>query len=171
MIRGRSSLPRRAFATAALIGGALALPVCASDVASSFIRFHSDVSASTALRVSSSLLRVGPRTGTSADPVVIGTIDYRAAARTRSGGEVVLTVEAGADLPTLAGPSADGGSAIDFEGFGDGARGGVLRSDVPQIAGRWVGSGVRTGHLVFTLRGAAATAGATVPLRFVISLP
>ncbi len=167
---GGSSLLRRAFVTAALIGSALALPIHASDVTSAIVRFQSDVSASTALRVSSSALRVGPQTGSSAGPVVVGTIDYRAAARTRTDGEVVLTVEAQADLPTLAGPSA-GENAIEFEGFGDGARAGVLRSDVPQVAGRWVGSGVRTGQLVFTLRGTAATNGAIVPLRFVISLP
>jgi len=154
-----------------MICGALALPIHASDVASSIVRFQSDISSSTSLRVSSSVLRVGPRTSTGVEPVVVGTIDFTAAARTRSGGEVVLTVEAQSDLPTLAGPSAGGESAIEFEGFGDGARGGVLRDAVPQIAGRWVGSGVRTGQLVFTLRGATATAGATVPLRFVISLP
>jgi len=154
-----------------MICAALALPIHASDVASSIIVFQANVSASTALRVSSSLLQVGPRTGASADPVVIGTIDYRAAVRTRSGGEVVLTVEAGVDLPTLAGSSAGGEATIDFEASGDGARGGVLRNAVPQVAGRWVGSGVRTGQMVFRLRGVTAIAGATVPVLFVISLP
>ena len=166
-----SALLRRALATAAVLGGALALPIYASDVASSVVRFQSEVAASTALRVSSSALRVGPQTGTRADSVWVGTIDYRAAARTRSDGEVVLTVEAQSDLLSPAGTSADGESPIEFEGLGDGARGGVLRNAVPQVAGRWVGSGVRTGQLVFRLRGTTATAGATVPLRFVISLP
>ncbi|MEI6669745.1 MAG: hypothetical protein WCP29_16470 [Acidobacteriota bacterium] len=146
-------------------------PLYASDVASSIIRFNSDVSASTSLRVSSSVLRVAPATGLNGEAVVVGTIDYRAAARTRSGGEVVLTVEAQADVPLVGGPASGGEPAIDFAGVGDGARAGVLRQDGPQIAGRWVGSGVRTGQLVFTLRGGTSGPGMTVPLRFVISLP
>jgi hypothetical protein len=167
----RGPVYRWLLATAAIGCGALALPIQASDVASSTVTFNSDVSASTALRVSSSLLRIAPRSAADAESVVVGTIDYRAAARTRSGGEVVLTIEAQSTLPEVGGPSAGGESAIAFEGVGDGARGGVLRNDVPQIAGRWVGSGVRSGQLVFTMRGSAATSGVIVPLRFVISLP
>jgi hypothetical protein len=160
---------RRALVTAAVVGGLLVPSLRASDVASAIVRFQSEVSASTALRVSSSLLRIEPQPGVEA--VVVGTIDYRAAARTRSDGEVVLTVEAQGTLPTLQGSTTGTESAIDFEGVGDGARAGVLRNDAPQIAGRWIGSGVRTGQLVFTLRGAAAASVTTVPLRFVISLP
>jgi len=159
-----------ALASALMMCGALAYPMHASDVATTNVRFQSDISASTSLRVSSSLLRVAAQPDTGAGAVVIGTIDYRAAARTRRDGEVVLTVEAQSDPSALAGGAADADLAIDFQGVGDGARGGVLRSDAPQVAGRWVGSGVRTGQLVFTLRGAAAQPG-SIPLRFVLSLP
>ncbi|MCX6546275.1 MAG: hypothetical protein NTV05_17925 [Acidobacteria bacterium] len=165
-----SALLRTVVTAAALAGGALTCPIHASEGATTLVRFKSDVSASTSLRVSSSVLRIGPQTGSGADAVVIGTIDYRAAARTRSDGEVVLTVEAQADLTALPGP-ATGESVIEFEGVGFGARDGVLRPDVPEVAGRWVGSGVRTGQLIFTLRGSAAATGMAVPLRFVISLP
>lgn len=143
----------------------------AMDVATSMVRFQSDVFASTSLRVSSSVLRLDARPDAGVGPVVVGAIDFRAAARTRRDGEVVLTVEAPRDLPTIGGPPASEDPAIGFEGIGEGAIGGVLRGDDPQVAGRWTGSGVRTGQLVFTLRGAAAAASGTVPLRFILSLP
>ena len=159
-----------ALTAAAVVCVALSIPTHASEVATTNVRFQSDVSASTSLRVSSSLLRVAAQPDTASGAVVIGTIEYRAAARTRRDGEVVLTVEAQSDPSALAGGASDGAIAIDFQGVGDGAHGGVLRSDAPQVAGRWVGSGVRTGQLVFTLRGAVGQPG-SVPLHFVLSLP
>jgi len=167
----RSPILRRALATVALLGGALVLPIGASDVASALVRFRSDVTASTALRVSSSVLRIDPQPGSTTGAILVGTVDYRAAARTRADGEVVLTVEAQSDVPALDGPGGGREAVIEFAGIGDGARGGVLRRAVPQVAGRWIGSGVRSGQLVFRLRGDAGAAGAVVPLRFVISLP
>ena len=41
----------------------------------------------------------------------------------------------------------------------------------PEVAGRWVGSGTRTGQLVFTVRGVGAIRGGAVPLRFVLTTP
>jgi hypothetical protein len=47
---------------------------------------------------------------------------------------------------------------------------GTLAGAGAVVAGRWVGSGLRTGRLVFSLR--AASGGTyTLPLRFVLSAP
>jgi len=145
--------------------------VSAWDSATALVLMHSDVTASTSLRVSGSVLRIEPGINGATGPVVVGTIDYRAAARTRANGEVVLTVDTSADLDAVIGAAPGTDSGIAFAGSGDGALAGVLHRDAPQVAGRWVGSGVRAGQMVFTLNGAAAASGATVPLRFVLSLP
>jgi len=167
---GRPSRVVGALAVAAALCCALAPALRASDTASAIVSFHSDINASSSLRVSSSLLTLEPGLQSADGRVVLGTIEFRAAARTRSDGEVVLTVETPADLGALVPGSTDGLSGIDFTGIGDGAVTGRLRSDA-QVAGRWVGSGVRSGQIVFSMRGPAAGSSATVPLRFVLSLP
>jgi hypothetical protein len=126
------------------------------------------VGAATSLRVSSSVLRVD--TAGAAGTLLIGTITFEAAARTRTDGEVVLTVEALRAVETLSRGPAGEGAVIDFAGDDAGVLAGTL-STTPQTAGRWVGCGQHRGELVFTLRSAEGARSGTVPLRFVLSTP
>lgn len=103
-----------------------------------------------------------------AAPAVM-TIDFAAAVRTKADGEVLLTVE---PLRAVEGPgsAADVEAAIDFTGDGEGTLAGPLDAGRPALAGRWTGSGRRTGRLQFALT--ARTAGTyTMPVRFVLSVP
>jgi hypothetical protein len=143
----------------------------ASDQAIAVTRFQATVRGSTSLRVSDSVLVVNPPAAGFAGPVVAGTIEFRAGARTTSDGEVLLTVEATAPLATLTGGASDSGTAVAFEGSGDGARSGELRDTGPEAAARWTGSGLRTGRLTFVVRGPIAPQGAILPVRFVLTAP
>ncbi len=148
------------------------LPVAlsAANEDNALVRFGTSVGATTSLRVSSSELRIEPSPAGSLGPHVVGTIEYVAAARTHNSGEVVLTVEALAGLDTLPGSGNLSETAIEFEGSASGAMAGVL-STSPEVAARWVGSGIRSGRLTFTVRGAGPQHTTAVPLRFVISTP
>lgn len=126
------------------------------------------VGVATALRVSDSVLHVPASTGGQA--AVLATIDIEAAARTRSDGEVVLTVEALSGLGALGGGAPRGEVQISFAGSADGLESGTL-SATPQVAGRWSGSGVRRGRLTFTLRASGDVAGGVIPLRFLLTAP
>jgi hypothetical protein len=82
---------------------------------------------------------------------------------------VVLSVE---PLRAFDGPggAADVVTAVSFSGVGEGTTSGALVQSQPSIAGRWTGSGLRTGTLVFVLR-AAAPGTYLLPVRFVLSTP
>ena len=97
------------------------------------------------------------------------SVDFSAGARTRTGGDVVLSVEpeTGVEGP---GGAADVESSMTFTGEGDASLTGEVRPTGASIAGRWTGSGLRTGRLVFALR-ASASGTYTVPMRFVLSTP
>lgn len=122
----------------------------------------------TSLRLSASSLHVdaAPDPG----PVVIGTIAFEAAARTRSAGDVVLTVESLRSIDDLAGGAAAGTVSIEFSGDGTGTVPGVLTTEA-EVAARWVGSGVRRGTLTFTLQSPGGVTGGTLPLRFALAMP
>jgi hypothetical protein len=122
----------------------------------------------TAVRTSASVLHVDP--GAGPGPSIVGAIDVEACARTRTDGEVILTVEALASVDDLAGGAASGAVVIEYAGSEPGMLSGAL-SRVPQVAGRWTGSGVRRGTLTFTLRSAGPVAGGSLPLRFLLSVP
>ena len=120
----------------------------------------------TSLKVSTEWLQFDV---TTADGSAVAIVDFSAAARTRQSGEVMLTVErAGA----LSGP----GGAADVEAFltvsirGDGGPSGALDPFAQIVAGRWVGSGKRTGQLAFSLR-SSVPGVYSVPVRFVLSAP
>jgi hypothetical protein len=68
------------------------------------------------------------------------------------------------------GGAADVETSLSFQGSGDGTLAGPLSPDTQAVAGRWLGSGLRTGRFVFSLR-AAAPGSYTVPIRFVLSTP
>lgn len=118
------------------------------------------------LKVSTELLRFDV-TGPGQAPEAI--VEFSAAARTAQGGEVLLTVEPAAPLNGPGGAS-DVETALTFSGLGDGLGTGELLRSAPTVAGRWVGSGLRKGRLVFTLR--ASVAGVySQSVRFVVSAP
>lgn len=122
------------------------------------------------LAVSARSLTIPPSPPGETGPRTVGSITVRAAARTGTVGEVILTVEAQGDLDHLGGPSA-GATALAFIGTGEGLLDGVLEERRPAVAGRWLSSGVREGHLTFAISGDVGPAGAIVPLRFVLSTP
>jgi hypothetical protein len=127
------------------------------------VTLTAEVSSKSALRVSSQTLvfTVGQDGGSAT-----ASIEYSAAARTRSEGEVVLSIEwpNGAEGPG-GGSDAETSLTVDDERTSAAAlASGTL------MAARWIGSGVRHGR--FTFRLTAAAAGVyTVPVRLLISAP
>ncbi|OFW07272.1 MAG: hypothetical protein A3H96_17275 [Acidobacteria bacterium RIFCSPLOWO2_02_FULL_67_36] len=138
----------------------------ASDTANSTVVVTAQFSTRTSLKVSTELLRFDV-----ADPAQAGTavVDFSAAARTPSGADVVLSVE---PLRGIEGPggAADVDAALSFSGEGAGTLAGAIDVSRPSVAGRWSGSGMRTGRLVFALH-ATAAGSYTLPVRFVLSVP
>jgi hypothetical protein len=146
---------------AAVVAGLLIAAVTASaaETARSSVTVVATFSSRTTLQVSSDLLQfevTQPQTPATA------SIDFLAAARTRAGDLVVLSIEPIASNPVP--------STLSFSGEGEGTRSGTVAADRLSIAGQWIGSGVRHGRLVFTLRAGAAGAF-TVPIRLVLSAP
>jgi hypothetical protein len=117
------------------------------------------------LKVSTQLLQFEVADGGEA----VAAIDFSAGARTQTGGEVVLTVE---PMRATEGPggAADVETSVTFAGEGEGTRSGSLIANAPAVAGRWNGSGLRTGRMVFALR-SAAPGSYSLPVRFVLSTP
>jgi hypothetical protein len=150
---------------------ALGVVVRAGDQAIVIARVHAAVGPSTSLRVSNHLLVVSPQPAGQEGVVFAGSIEFRAAARTASDGEVLLTVEPLTSIGAPSGGPSETGTSVEFQGTGDGALSGVLSVGSPDAAALWVGSGVRTGRLTFVVRGLAARQGATIPLRFLLTAP
>jgi hypothetical protein len=125
-----------------------------------------ELSSRTALTVSTDVLRFDVTA--SGFPAVM-SVEFIAGARTGAGGEVVLTVE---PVRQVEGPggSGDAGISVAFAGDGQGTHAGLLRAAEPVVAGRWTGSGRRTGRLRFSL-GTATVGTYTLPVRFVLSAP
>jgi hypothetical protein len=138
--------------------------VWAAENATGSLSVTAQFSSRTSLRVSTELLRFDvPNTGETATAAV----DFSAAARTHSGSDVVLSVE---PVNGVGGPHGAAASSLNFVGEGEGTSSGTLCDASATVAGRWVGSGLRTGRLVFSLR-ATASGTYTLPLRFVLSAP
>ena len=141
--------------------------VCfAGDSSTASVTVTAGFASRTSLKVSTDVLRFDIKAaGQSTETIV----DFSAAARTQQGGEVVLTVEL---VGAMNGPggASDVETSLTFSGFGNGLGKGPLDCSVPSIAGRWVGSGLRTGQLAFTLR-SSVPGSYSVPVRFVLSAP
>jgi hypothetical protein len=157
------SLALSIVAMAALGGPVVAM---ADDTDSKAMTVTAAIGSRTSLKVSSQLLQFDVR-----DPgdEAVAVVDFSAGARTRQGGEVVLTVE---PQRAAAGPggAADVETALTFAGEGDATLSGTLLPMSPSVAGRWSGSGLRTGRVMFALR-ASASGNYRVPVRFVLSTP
>jgi hypothetical protein len=138
----------------------------AAETANATVVVNAQFSSRTSLRVSAELLQFDVARP---DQPALAVVDFSAAARTQAGAEVVLSVEPvrGAEGP---GGAADVESSITFTGEGDGALGGTVATAGGTLAGRWIGSGLRNGRLLFSLR-AAAPGTYTVAMRFVLSAP
>jgi len=138
----------------------------ASETATASVNVTANFTSRTSLRVSSQQLHF--EIGDPNDEAM-AVVEFTAAARTREGGEVVLTVE---PMRSVEGPGGAGDleTTIAFDGDGEGTTTGVLRPTSVSVAGRWIGSGVRRGRLRFSLR--APVGGTyTMPVRFVLSTP
>ncbi|HXW07310.1 MAG TPA: hypothetical protein VD833_18890 [Vicinamibacterales bacterium] len=94
-------------------------------------------------------------------------IDFVAAARTSPQASVRLLVET---RRAVAGPggAGDAETQLSLEGGSEGVRTGEVSSSSSFVAAEWVGSGRRTGRLVFALR-ATAPGTYTVPLKVTVS--
>jgi len=161
-------------AIAALLAGvciAVTATVSASDQSVTVTRFQATIRASTQLSVSDHVLMIAPRQAGDEGPLNAGAIEFRASARTASDGEVILTVEPLAPIASLSGGASGTETTIGFEGRGDGAQTGALSDAHPETVARWVGSGQRTGRLIFTVRGPVSPQGGRLPLRFLLAAP
>lgn len=160
----RSYLLHAIVGTLALTMGAASVE--AGDTTTATLVVRAQFNSRTSLRVSSELLRFDV---TAPNQPATASVDFAAGARTQADGEVLLTVER---LHAIEGPggAADVDSSVRFDGQGAGTLAGELPSAGVSVAGRWQGSGMRTGNIVFALR-AAASGSYVVPVRFVLSAP
>ena len=156
-----------------LVALAVTLALCGipvSGVASSrdatAVRVSAHIATRTSLQVSTDTLEFDLAEG-AADAVAVVT--YRAGARTRDGGEVLLTVEPAGGVVGPGG-AADAETHLSIAAAGGDVLAGGALGGAPRVAGRWSGSGLRSGAIVFRLQGGAA-GRYSVPVRFVLSAP
>ena len=137
----------------------------ASNEASASVTVSAQFASRTSLQVSAQVMRFEI-----VDPLepAIASVEFSAGARTAMAEEVVLSFESGA-LVTPVG-AAEVETAIHFSGEGDGVASGGIQAGSPTVAGRWVGSGKRTGRLVFSLR-SDARGEYSLPVMFSLSTP
>jgi len=147
-----------------VVAGLLTVTVNASaaETACGSVTVVATFSSRTTLQVSSDLLTFDVA---SAETQATASIDFLAAARTHADGPVVLSIE-----PLREAVSESAAASLAFNGDGAGTTSGSVSSHVPTVAGQWIGSGVRRGHLVFTLR-SSSSGTHIVPIRFVLSAP
>jgi len=153
-----------ALAAIALVATATVLSAEQTD--SKSVTITAQIGSRTSLKVSSQLLQFDV---TEPGRDAMATVDFSAGARTRQGEEVVLTIE---PMRAIEGPggAADVDTALTFTGHGEGTLSGALDPIAPTVAGRWHGSGLRTGRMTFALR-ADAAGTYHLPVRFVLSTP
>jgi hypothetical protein len=143
-----------------------ARPAAAEDVATAHVTVNLNLAPRTSLRVSSRVLHFDvTRPG---EPAT-AALEFTARARMGSGSDVVLTLEPdrGVEGP---GGAADVETALTFTGEGQGMLAGSIEPALSTVVGRWQGSGVHEGRVLFTLR-ANAAGSYSLPVRFVLSTP
>src|SRR5262245_4452055 len=134
--------------------------IASAESASATVVVAATFGSRTSLQVSSDVLQFDVA---SSDDPAVARVDFSARARTAGNAQVVLSVEPLHEVP---GPS----SALTFSGVGEGTLSGAVVPSGFTVAGRWMGSGLRQGTLVFALR-ASAPGKYSVPVRFVLSAP
>jgi hypothetical protein len=151
---------------AAVSGASGPQPASAADAVTTSVVVTARFSSRTSLRVSTDVLKfdvAAPGNPATAE------VDFSAGARTHTGGEVMLSVERRRSAGGSVGTEPE--SFVSFAGRGDGTLDGSLGSGASQaVAGRWTGSGLRHGRLVFALH-AGAPGAHVVPVRFILSAP
>ena len=139
----------------------------AADAVTTSVMVTAQFSSRTALRVSTDVLRFDVPVG---GDLATAAVDFSAGARTHAGAEVMLSVER-RHSSDVAGARTELDSPVSFAGQGNGTRDGSLHGASSQaVAGRWTGSGLRHGRLVFALH-AGAPGAHIVPVRFILSAP
>ena len=140
-------------------------PVGVADQTGASVVVQAQFSSRTSLKVSAQALQFNV-----IDPggPARAVVDFSAGARTTSGSEVVLSVESERAIDGPGG-AADVETSVSITGEGGGTTGQVTMQG-STVAGRWSGSGLRAGRLIFSLR-AAASGTYSLPLRFVLSAP
>jgi len=152
------------FTSGALVCAVAVSQAHAAEKATASVSVNVHIASRTSLKVSSDVVRFDvPEAGGAAT----ASISFSAGARVPSGADVVLTVE---PLRDVDGGAADIERSITFAGDGDGLLHGRLEGEGPVAAGRWQGSGLREGRLLFTIR-ANAPGPYMLPVRFVLSTP
>lgn len=141
-------------------------PAAVSETASAIVTVTATFATRTSLDVSTELLQFETHQPGQAPTA---SVDFAAKARTGPASEVLLSVEALRSVDDSGG-AAGGETSVTFEGEGEGTLRGHIASARPAVAGRWVGSGRRSGRLVFALRG-DAPGSHILPVRFVLSAP
>jgi hypothetical protein len=101
--------------------------------------------------------------------MAVAALDFSAGARMPAGCDVVLTVEP-LDTIDRIGGAARAGADLTFRGEGDGMLAGSIAAAQGTVVGRWQGSGLREGRVIFTLR-ANAAGSYSLPVRIVLSTP
>ena len=150
----------------ALVLARFASPAAAEEVATANVTVNLNLSTRTSLKVSSPVLQFDV---TQPGEAVTAALDFTAGARLSTGADVVLSIEPLRAIPGPGGP-ADADGALTFTGEGDGVLAGAISTTHGTVVGRWVGSGMRAGRIVFTLR-AHAAGTYSLPVRFVLSTP
>ena len=143
-----------------------ARPASAQNVASRDVTVNVNLVTRTSLKVSSRLLRFDV---TQPNEPATAEFEFSAGARMPAGCDVVLTVEPerGLDGP---GGAADAAADLRFSGEGQGLLAGPIAMGQNTVVGRWQGSGLREGRVVFTLR-ASAPGSYSLPVRIGLSTP
>lgn len=163
-MRSRNVLATHAFLVLTLAIGPR--PAAAEDVRSKTVIVNVSLATRMSLTVSSRLLQFDV-----AQPgdVATAALDFTAGARTPAGSDVVLTIE---PERALGGPggAADVESDLRFTGEGQGMLAGSIAHGYSTVVGRWQGSGLRQGRVLFTLR-ASAAGSYSLPVRVVLSTP
>ena len=140
--------------------------VRAEDVRSAHVTVNVNLATRTSLKVSSRVLHFDV-----AQPggLATATLDFTAGARMPAGSDIVLSVE---PLRAVEGPggAADADADLSFTGEGQGLLSGLVEAAQSTVVGRWQGSGLREGRLIFQLR-ASAAGSYSVPVRIVLSTP
>jgi hypothetical protein len=140
--------------------------IASAETASGTVVVAATFNSRTSLNVSTDVLQFDV---VAASQPAVATVDFSAGARTPGGAQVVLSIEPIQEGHGPQGPP-DAESSLTFSGVGEGTLSGTVASSGLTAAGRWTGSGLRHGRLVFALH-ATAAGSYSVPVRFVLTAP